>query len=60
MLKVYRQDKPTPTGERFAKSDGGSDVWHRASLVEVGIVETWQQAKALCRAPIVEVVGKPH
>jgi hypothetical protein len=60
MLKVYEQKKPIPTGERFTKSDGGSDVWHRADLREVGIVKTWAEAKKLCRAPIVEKVGALH
>lgn len=58
-LAVYSQRKPIPTGEVTYK-DGMEIRWHEANLVLVGMVETWEQAKQLTAAPIVENVTEWH
>lgn len=61
MLIVYRQAEPIGTGESYTKRDeyggfAGRGEWCRANLVKVGEVQTWEEAKQLCCAPIVEVL----
>lgn len=55
MLIVYRQAEPIRTTEPMWQSN---EVWHRAQLIKVGECETWEQAKGLCVAPIVELVRR--
>lgn len=54
MLRVFRQDKPKNTGIPLPKPHVGT--WHEPNLVEVGTCGTWDEAKAMTPAPIVEVV----
>jgi hypothetical protein len=61
MLTVYKQRAPIPTSERVHRysEDGASkEVWHIANLEKIGEVETWEQAKLLCAAPIVSAIRK--
>lgn len=53
MLIVYRQDPPIQTVVRNSRGEP-VEVWG-ANLVKVGEVQTWEQAKALTPAPVVEV-----
>lgn len=58
-LIVYRQAEPLRTNEPLYRRDifgknEDAGWWHRANLVKVGEVETFEQAKTLCTAPVVE------
>lgn len=61
MLIVYRQAKPLPTSERFTTINAMGavvkDEWHRAALIQIGTVETWEQAKKLHPYPITQQVS---
>lgn len=61
MLRVFKQCAPIPTGQRFTRIgyDGSvlSDEWHAANLREIGVVSSWEEAKKLTTAPIVESVA---
>ena len=57
---VYRQDTPTPIRGQF-----GTGEMYAANLVQVGTVsgtrnECWDQAKKLCKAPVMEWKGDSH
>lgn len=61
MLRVYEQREPEPTGQVFRSfdRDNGETTqfkWYRAVLVEIGFVQTWDEAKRLTKHPIVEEI----
>lgn len=54
---VYNQLHPIPTGRKFSyfSPDKGEVVeqeWHALNLKYMGHVETWEEAKKLCRLPV--------
>lgn len=53
--RVFRQDKPINTGEVIHK--GQPDTWFKPNLVEVGIANSFEDARKLTPYPIVEAIG---
>ena len=55
---VYSQEQPEGTGEFFhfkdAKGIKREDEWHRPVLKLVGRAATFEDAKLLCKNPIME------
>lgn len=61
MLRVFKQLRPIPTGQKFTTIDRVTgqptqEDWHRAVFVEVGRANTWEEAKKLWPWPIVDGV----
>lgn len=59
MFRVFKQFDPIATNQSFRQVVDGKVIegfWHRACLVEIGFARTWEEAKALTTAPIVEEV----
>jgi hypothetical protein len=57
-MKVFKQLPPEPTGQTFTSRDSNGDVhyleWHKARFQFMGNVKTWEEAKRLTPAPVVE------
>jgi hypothetical protein len=60
MFRVFKQFEPTPTDQPFSihLPNGGTlqGVWYSANLVQIGTVNSWEEAKQLTCAPIVEEI----